>query len=530
MTMKYLVHGLVDPGLFGIHPDLFRPRARVAEALSRWEGLCGSLSPLDVDKEGSIPRPILDRFFEEGLFSLTVPEAYGGLGCNTYEFCRTVTLLARYDSSLTFTAGPHLCNGVKSVALLGSEAQKRDLLGDIAKRKKLIRFALTEASTGSDVANHKSVLEFIGDGSYRLTGGKRWITNVLHAGAVIVCAKCPGLSQNPEGSVYVLVRPDDPGFKILKVWRKLGTRGSNTVDLAFEGILLPRDRILGEFGQGMQQHAQVVSSSRLGAAAAALGLTMRAVRHADAWAASGWIAESDPEYAAAADAVTTMEAVIALTAYALEARLDGAEDGIAAAKFLCTEAASACIQSLYRLAARRNAPALDELELLLREVGVYRIIEGPNEILTIRSMLNLLASHPPRNGLAEIRDRVSPAWAEAAGRFTSALGHFGALVRDTLEKEKPLTRKQYVLDRINRLGTRLYACLALLLYADKGLAGMGGDPGNLESHRPAMLLKLGLAEVEGGLRLARLGNHHTLDRENDRIAVHLSANASANVT
>ena len=158
------------------------PRAPVAKLLADVRRICATHDAVAAEAAGSLPGDLLVALFDAGLFMLTAPQEHGGLAASASELVRVIAALAEHDPALAVMAVPHLGNGIKSVALFGSEEQKAEVFAGLSAERRLISFAITEASAGSDVAAHRTRLTDGGSGGLLLAGSKTWITNVPLAG------------------------------------------------------------------------------------------------------------------------------------------------------------------------------------------------------------------------------------------------------------------------------------------------------------------------------------------------------------
>jgi alkylation response protein AidB-like acyl-CoA dehydrogenase len=431
MAIRHLSQGREDGDVVG---RLGRtPSPEVAEAIAAIGGLRAAFPDGGEAGARAVRREVLDALFETRVPALTVPLAYGGLGGTTSDFCRAVAALGEVDAALVVTAVPHLCNGVKSIALFGDERQRREILGGLCAERRLVAFAITEAHTGSDVASHRSKLQAAGEGRCRLDGAKTWITNVPFARDVVVVAKCPGLSAVPDGSAFVVVRRDDPGFVVSREWDKLGVNGSPTVDLFLDGVIVPADRIVGRPGAGMAHFAEVVGPGRLGAAAGACGLARAALRVVEGLPCAE--APSPRARAAFGRRLFVMEATVAATAALSDDAVADRDEAIALCKAFCTREADALAREAYAHAAARCEEVPAALARIVADAPILRVLEGPNEVLSLRAALALVtASRAPLGSTrAPPRGEREDAWREALERFA-------ALVRVAAETPRLGTR------------------------------------------------------------------------------------------
>jgi acyl-CoA dehydrogenase family member 9 len=387
MSIRSLAHGDWPPDP---PADALAPREPVARLLRAVSRICTGIDTVEAERSRAVPRPALDALFDAGLFVLTVPTEYGGLGARATEFAQVIALIAEHDASLAVTAVPHLGNGIKSIALFGSDAQKEEVFGTLSADRRLVSFAITERSTGSDVASHRSKLTSDGGGAFRLDGGKMWITNIPRARHVVVVAKCPGLTRVPDASAFVLVKPGDQGFSIGKSWDKAGVNAAPTIDLFFDQVPLAADRVVGELGQGMAQFGRVVGTGRLGVAAAACGLARRALRRIAGCNPGRPLAEHN--VARARERLHLMEAVLLRMAWEIDRGAPDQEISIALGKTFCTTSAEEIIRVAYAVACEQGGAMAPELGQLMREFPIFKVLEGPNELLDYRAALVLVTS------------------------------------------------------------------------------------------------------------------------------------------
>jgi len=385
MAIRYLSQGLLDPQLMDVQAR--QPRTEIAALIKELHQIGNRVDTADHERGGRIHDDIMDDLFAQRFFSLTIPTSYGGWGGNMLEFVHCIRELARHDAALVVTAVPHLGNGIKSVNLFGSDQQKEDVLRNLSEDKRLVSFAITEAHTGSDVASHRARLVADGDG-FRPTGNQTWITNVPSAGHIVVEAKCPGLSRNPDGSVFVLVSPEDKGFSVSRKWHKMGIAASPTLDLFLDDIAIGQDRIVGSMGGAMRQFPHIVGSGRMGAAAGACGLAQRAVEYFTA------LNFTDHRFRIVCDhfedRLAAMAATLETTAVWHDLESPDQELDTSLCKTFCTTSAVEIISAVYRHCLDRLGHVPQAFCQLMREIPVFRVFEGPNEVLGYRTALSML--------------------------------------------------------------------------------------------------------------------------------------------
>lgn len=194
-----------------------------------------------VEEEDEIPQRIVDQLKAFGMFGMTIPKEYGGLGLSMYEEARVVFEVGY--ASPVFRSYFGTSNGVGTLGILidGSEEQRRQYLPRIAKGDLVASFCLTEPDAGSDAASLVTKAERQGD-HYVLNGTKRFTTNSPHAGLFTVFARTAPKSEGPRGISAFLVERDAPGLSIAPRHKKMGFRGSHTADVISRTAACPRAR------------------------------------------------------------------------------------------------------------------------------------------------------------------------------------------------------------------------------------------------------------------------------------------------
>lgn len=222
-----------------------------------------------IDEEDLIPEHIIKTAKEIGLFGLSIPEEYGGLGIGMIGKCLIFEQLGRTSNGFTTYIGAHNGIGTIGIVELGNEEQKKKYLPDLASGEHLGAFALTEPGAGSDAANLKTTAIRKGE-KYILNGTKHFITNAPEADIFTVMA-VTDKSKGPKGITSFIVEKDYPGFKIGTKERKMGLRGSHTAEVILEDCEVPGENVLGQEGQGYINALKILSNGRAGLAARNLG-------------------------------------------------------------------------------------------------------------------------------------------------------------------------------------------------------------------------------------------------------------------
>lgn len=230
-----------------------------------------------VAETNNIPEDIRAEMRELGLFGLSIPEEYGGLGLGMEEEVYLAFELGKTSPAFRSLLGTN--NGIGSQGLImdGTEAQKQHYLPKLASGEIIASFALTEAEAGSDARSLRTAAKRDGD-DFILNGTKRFITNAPHAGLFTVFARTDD-PENAEGSITAfLVEAGTPGLSTGPVDRKMGQQGSLTSDVIFENCRVPASAVLGEkTGQGFRTAMKVLDRGRLHISAVCVGAAERLI-------------------------------------------------------------------------------------------------------------------------------------------------------------------------------------------------------------------------------------------------------------
>ncbi|NOL50591.1 acyl-CoA dehydrogenase family protein [Pelistega suis] len=236
-----------------------------------------------VAETDEIPADIIQQMKELGLFGLTIPEAYGGLGLTMEEEVRLGFLLGQTSPAFRSYIGTN--NGIGSSGLVidGTEEQKQKYLPQLAAGELIASFALTEPDAGSDAGSVKTTAVLEGD-YYVLNGTKRFITNAPHAGIFTVMARTSN-EPGAKGISAFVVEANTPGVSIGKRDVKMGQKGAHTADVIFENCRVPKEQLIGlKEGQGFKTAMKVLDKGRLHIASIATGAAKRMLKDALAYA------------------------------------------------------------------------------------------------------------------------------------------------------------------------------------------------------------------------------------------------------
>ncbi len=225
------------------------------------------------DRAGELPPEVLEEMKSLGLFSLIIPEKFGGMGMNSTAYSRTLQEISKYNGSIAITAGAHSSIGMRALLLYGTEAQRAKYYPKLATGEMIAAFCLTEPGAGSDAASIKT--KAVRDGNeWILNGNKLWITNGGIAGFYTVFARTDG----PEGQITAfIVTRDLPGVSCGPHEDKMGLRASNTTTVNFDNVRLTADHVIGEVGKGFKVAMNVLNSGRTGLGGGCVGAMKRLI-------------------------------------------------------------------------------------------------------------------------------------------------------------------------------------------------------------------------------------------------------------
>jgi len=177
--MKSLFHGVIAEGMIFPYPEPTQSEAdNLNIMIDSVRRFCAqNVDSKKIDRDGELPADVLRGLKELGLFGLTVPQAYGGVGLSATGYARMMQEVGAIDPSIAVTLGGHQSIGCKGVILFGNDEQKRRYLPRLASGELVAAFGLTEPGSGSDAASIKTRAVQQPDGSFVLNGSKIWITN-----------------------------------------------------------------------------------------------------------------------------------------------------------------------------------------------------------------------------------------------------------------------------------------------------------------------------------------------------------------
>jgi acyl-CoA dehydrogenase len=236
-----------------------------------------------VAEEDAIPMGLIQEIKDIGLFGLSIPEEYGGLGLTMSEEVAAAFILGQASPVFRSLIGTNNGIGSQGIIIDGSPEQKEMYLPLLATGEMIASFALTEPDAGSDAGSLKTTARRDGN-DFVLNGTKRFITNAPHAGLFTVFARTDPTSKTSAGVSAFLIEADTPGLSLGAIDKKMGQKGSHTSDVILDDCRVPASAILGAEGQGFKTAMKVLDRGRLHISAVCVGAAERLIRDSLAYA------------------------------------------------------------------------------------------------------------------------------------------------------------------------------------------------------------------------------------------------------
>ncbi len=357
------------------------------------------LVPLEhkVAEDDAIPDAIKREIRELGLFGLSIPQDYGGLGLDMEEEARVAFELGQTAPAFRSLFGTNNGIGSQGIIMDGTEAQKQAYLPRLASGEMISSFALTEPGAGSDAASLSTSARRDGD-SYILNGTKRFITNAPHAGLFTVFARTDPNQPGARGVSAFLVEAGRPGLSLGAIDKKMGQHGSHTSDVIFEDCRVPAEALLGgREGQGFRTAMKVLDRGRLHISAVCVGIAERLTRDSLAYAMERRqfgqpIAEFELIQAMLADSRAEAYAARCMVLETARAKDRGADVSTEAAccKMFASEMVGRVADRAVQIHGGAGYIADYGIERFYRDVRLFRIYEGTTQIQQLVIARNMI--------------------------------------------------------------------------------------------------------------------------------------------
>ncbi|RZC42267.1 very long-chain specific acyl-CoA dehydrogenase, mitochondrial [Asbolus verrucosus] len=474
--------------------------------------------PAKNDADEKVEEKTMKGLWELGAFGLQVPQDLGGLGLTNTQYTRLVEIVGAHDLGVGITLGAHQSIGFKGILLVGTPEQKAKYLPRVTSGE-LAAFCLTEPSSGSDAGSIRSRAVLSPDGKhYILNGSKIWISNGGLAEIMTVFAQTPVTDPKTGKTVDkvtgFIVERSFGGVTNGPPEKKLGIKASNTAEVFYEDVKIPVENVLGGVGNGFKVAMNILNNGRFGMAAALTG-TMRAciskaVEFATQRKQFGHRIDS---YGTIQEKIARMAMLQYITesmAYMISGNMDAGSENYhleaAISKCFASEAAWHVCDEAIQIMGGMGYMRATGLERVLRDLRIFKIFEGTNDILRLfvaltgiqyagahlKELQNAFKNPTANLGLIfeEASKRVvrsvglasPPAMdhlvhkdlANSATQLAKRIDTFGQAIEMVLIKYgKSIVNEQFVLNRLAGSAIDLYASAVVLSRAsislEKGL-------------------------------------------------------------
>ncbi|WP_419523489.1 acyl-CoA dehydrogenase family protein [Lentibacter algarum] len=360
----------------------------------------------EVADSDSMPEDVVEEMRDMGLFGLSIPEEFGGLGLSTEEEVLVMLQISRAAPAFRSYFATNVGIGSQGIAIDGTPEQKARYLPRLASGELIGSFALTEPDVGSDASNVKTTARREGE-AYVLNGTKRYITNAPHAGLFTVMARTDPETKGARGVSAFAVEAGTSGLSLGKPERKMGQQGAHVCDVVFDNCRVPADAVIGGVeGQGFKTAMKVLDKGRLSIAAACTGLADRILGDMVAYAIERKqfgqaIAEFQLLQGMFADSKADIEAARALVIDAARRRDAGENVAMAAAcaKMFASEMVGRVADRNVQVHGGAGYIKDYRAEQLFRDARLYRIYEGTTQIQQTIIAKQLVAEAREKLGL-----------------------------------------------------------------------------------------------------------------------------------
>jgi len=505
------------------------------------------------DKLEAVEPATLEGLKEMGAFGLQVPGEYGGIGCNNTQYARMVEIVGGNDLGVGIVLGAHQSIGFKGILIAGTPEQKAQYLPRVASGEHMAAFALTEPGSGSDANSIKTRAVPSEDGShYVLNGSKIWISNGGFAEVFTVFAKSPvpnaKTGELEDRVTAFIVERAFGGVSNGAPCSKMGIKCSNTTEVYFDNVRIPKENVLGAPGNGFKVAMEILNNGRFGMAAAMSGCMRTSIATATDFAANrlqfgakintfGTIQEKLARMAMLHYATESM-------AYMISANMDGGSKDYhleaAISKAFGSEAAWAVTDEAIQVLGGMGFMRETGLERVMRDLRIFRIFEGTNDILRLLVALTGMqfggqhlkelttALKSPVSNMGLLLDETSKRakrslgvtpeqlpgahvqLARQAHDIAQTVGEFSGVVESLLLKHrKDIINRQFELNRVANAAIELYSSACVLSRASRAL-------------------ERGVPSAEHELRLARVWINEACQRARYGLMVSRSAASAAN--
>uniref|UniRef100_A0AAG5DC15 Very long-chain specific acyl-CoA dehydrogenase, mitochondrial n=1 Tax=Anopheles atroparvus TaxID=41427 RepID=A0AAG5DC15_ANOAO len=352
--------------------------------------------PVKNDANAAIDEKTTEALWELGAFSLQVPPEYGGLGLNNTQYSRMCDIIGGQDLGLGIFIGAHQSIGFKGILLYGTKEQKEKYLPKVSTGKTYAAFALTEPSSGSDAGSIRCRAVKSADGKhYVLNGSKIWISNGGIADIMTVFAQTeiedPKTGQKKDKVTAFIVERGFGGVSSGPPENKMGIKCSNTAEVYFEDVPIPMENVLGGEGNGFKVAMNILNNGRFGMSGTLAGTMAHCIRkaaeHATTRVQFGQKIEHFGNVQEKLARMAMHQYVSQSMGYMISGNMDAGHKDYhleaAISKVFSSEAAWYVCDEAIQILAGNGFMKASGLEKFLRDIRIYRIFEGANDILRL---------------------------------------------------------------------------------------------------------------------------------------------------
>lgn len=370
----------------GVDTETF---AQIQDAVRRFTMERLIPSEQEVEETDTVPASIVEEMKALGLFGLSIPQEYGGLGLSLSQEVAVIAEVAQAALAFRSVFGTNVGIGSQGIMIDGTEAQKAEWLPKLATGEALSSFALTEPDAGSDAGGLRTRAVRDGD-HYVINGSKRYITNSDSATILTLMARTDPDRKGASGISAFIVPTSTPGITIGRPDKKMGQRGTRTCDISLTDVRVPAENMVGgeeRVNQGFKTAMKVLDRGRIHMAALAIGQARRLINEALAYATERKqfgqpISNFQLVQAMLADSQAELYAAECMATDAA-ARFDRGEaipQQAACAKMFATEATGRIADRAVQIFGGAGYMVEYPVERIYRDVRLMRIYEGTTQI------------------------------------------------------------------------------------------------------------------------------------------------------
>ncbi|GAB6031176.1 hypothetical protein CHUAL_007976 [Chamberlinius hualienensis] len=524
--------------------------------------------PAKNDELEKVEESTLKGLKELGAFGLQVPVEYGGVGLNNTQYAGAVQAVGLGgDMGVGITLGAHQSIGFKGILLYGTESIKKKYLPKVATGENIAAFCLTEPTSGSDAGSIRSRAVLSADKKhYILNGSKIWISNGGTAEIMTVFAQTPveKNGQIKDKITAFIVERSFGGVSSGPPEKKMGIKASNTAEVYYEDVKIPVENVLGEVGGGFKVAMNILNNGRFGMAAALAGTMKLCISKAIDFAVNRTqFSQKIEKYGMIQEKLARMAMLQYVTesmGYMIASNMDlGAEHyhvEAAISKIFSSEAAWYVADEALQIHGGMGYMKSTGMERLLRDMRIFRIFEGTNDILRLlvaltgiqytgthlKELQNAIKSPTSNFGLIlgegtkrakrivgistlpSLQDRVHPNLASSADLLTKSVEQFGMTVEQLLLKyQKGIIDQQFLLNHVANCAIDLYSMMVVISRSTRAL-----NLGLRSAQHEELLATVWCTEAAErvGIALSKIKSnvHNSNNKKMAEIASHLCEN------